>query len=108
MSLSISSEVKQDISFINDVPEARVDLVINLVSLALQGELKNSDATAVANDMNLDDTVLQSGIDALCYVISELVRISLPKEVTRFSIYNSKPFECLLLRCRILRLLWRI
>ncbi len=81
MSLSISSELKRDLSCINSLPESKSEATIGLLKRALQGLLQDSDIVDGAGELGIEPTDLSTSIDALIFFISELVRVSLPKEV---------------------------
>jgi hypothetical protein len=81
MSLSISSELKRDLSSINNLPDSKSEAAIGLLKRALQGLLQDSDVVDGAEELGIELTELRTSIDALNFFISELVRVSLPKEV---------------------------
>jgi hypothetical protein len=81
MSLSLSSELKRDLSCINSLPDSKSEAAIELLKRALQGLLQDSDIVDGAGELGIEPTELRTSIDALNFFISELVRVAVPKEV---------------------------
>ena len=79
MSLTLSAELRSDLSLLGVVSDDKAEKLAGLVSLTLRGE--NPDTLAFANELDCDEGELQTGLDALCYVIAELVRLSVTHEV---------------------------
>ena len=94
MSLSISSELKRDLSCINSLPDSKSDSAIVLLKRAVQGQLQDSDLVDGAGELGIEPAELKTSIDALNFFISELVRVSLPKEVVPSQIVLVRDPSC--------------
>ena len=80
--LALSPTLKHDLLYINDLPDSKSDKMWEILRLSLIGRLADSEILSAAEEMQIDSTQLQTSIAALSFYVSELVRVSVPKEVS--------------------------